>query len=212
MRKIILICLLVFLGVETSYSQTEEHPANGPRGVKNVRDQLRRRQGDWSSYNNDGDLLSRIGYVNDKREGLTTIYYQGGGPESDKIKEETYYFGGKKDSISIKKYLSGQTSVEGSFEMGKKDGKWTSYYEDGQIKVEGSYKLGKRDGTWKWYNRKGKLVKTASFANGVDSSAPKPAPAKPGDKSKDGKGKPPAPAGGAKTPTPPTPAAAPPKK
>lgn len=173
-KKILLFSFLFsFLGVSMSYSQTEERPANGPKGVKNVRDELRRRQGVWSAYNANGDCISRIEYVNDKREGLTTIFYPGGGPEPEKIKEETYYFGGKKDSISTRKFLSGQTSIEGTFDMGKKDGKWVSYYEDGQIKVEGNFIKGKRDGEWKWYNRKGEIVKKASYSNGIDGSAPK---------------------------------------
>jgi len=197
MRKNILVCcLFVFFSAYTSYSQTEERPANAPRGVKNVRDELRRRQGTWSTYNNEGDLISKVDYVNDKREGLTIIYYPGGGPEPEKSKEETYYFGGKKDSVSIKKFLSGQTNVEGSFDMGLKDGKWVSYYEDGQVKLEGAYVKGKRNGDWKWYNRKGVVTKATTYNNGVDSSAPKPAAKT--DKSKagaGGKGAPAAPAG-----------------
>jgi len=184
-KKILFSFLVFFLGVSLSHSQTEERPANGPKGVKNVRDELRRRQGVWSSYNANGDCISRIEYVNDKREGLTTLYYPGGGPEPEKIREETYYFGGKKDSISTKKYLSGQTSLEGTFDMGKKDGKWVSYYEDGQIKQEGSFVKGKRDGEWKWYNRKGVVVRKSTYTNGVDANAPK-ATAKSKDKGKGG--------------------------
>jgi len=176
MQKKLLVCFLfLFLGVSISHSQTEERPANGPKGVKNVRDELNRKQGVWSTYNSNGDLISKVEFVNDKKEGLTTIYYSGGGPEPEKIKEETYYFGGKKDSVFSKKYLSQQTSIEGSYDMGRKEGKWISYYEDGQIKVEGSFVKGKRDGEWKWYNRKGTLIRTASFSNGVDGSAPKTA-------------------------------------
>jgi antitoxin component YwqK of YwqJK toxin-antitoxin module len=187
MQKNILICLMIlFAGFSSLYSQTEERPANGPRGVVNVRDELRRRQGPWSFYNGEGDLLNRTEYVNDKKEGLSTVYYPGGGPNPEKIREETYYFAGKKDSISVKKYLSGQLQVEGSYDMGKKDGKWTAYYEDGQIRFEGAYKAGKRDGEWKFYNRKGVLVKSTNFVNGVDGSSPKPA-AK-GDKKGDKKG------------------------
>lgn len=182
MRNNILICLLVlFASITNSYAQTEERPANAPRGVKNVRDELRRRQGPWSFYNGEGDLLNRTEYVNDKKEGLSVIYYPGGGPNPEKVREETYYFAGKKDSVSVKKYLSGQTQVEGSYDMGRKDGKWTAYYEDGQIKYEGTYKKGKREGEWKWFNRKGVLIKTTNYVNGVDASAPKPN-AKGGDK------------------------------
>lgn len=179
MQKKILVSLFVFLSVLTTYSQTqnqiEERPANGPRSVKNIRDELHRRQGVWSTYNYDGDLISRVEYVNDKKEGLTTLYYPGGGPEPEKIKEETYYFAGLKDSTSIKKYISGQSIYEGNYEAGKKNGKWIGYYEDGTIKYEGNFLKGKRDGEWKFYNRKGALIRTTNFSNGVDGSAPKPA-------------------------------------
>lgn len=182
MSKNIFICLLVlFASIVATYAQTEERPANAPKGVKNVRDELRRRQGPWSYYNLEGDLLNKTEYVNDKKEGLSIIYYPGGGPNPEKVKEESNYFAGKKDSTCIKKYLSGQTQVEGLYDMGKKDGKWTAYYEDGQIKYEGTYKKGKREGEWKWYSRKGVLVKTVNYVNGSDGSAPK-TNAKAGDK------------------------------
>ena len=177
MRKYIVICLLFLSsGFSAIYSQTFERPTNSPRGVKNERDELRRRQGPWSYYNGNGDLVNRTEYVNDKKEGLSVIYYPGGGPNPEKSREETYYFSGKKDSTSIRKYLSGQTQIEGNYNMGKKEGKWTAYYEDGQIKYEGAYKASKREGEWKWHNRKGVLIKTINYVNGVDANAPKPAP------------------------------------
>jgi antitoxin component YwqK of YwqJK toxin-antitoxin module len=196
-KKILISFLFLFLGVSLMHAQTEERPANGPKGVKNVRDELNRKQGVWSTYNTNGDLLKREEYVNDKKEGLTTIYFSGGGPEPEKIREETYYFAGKKDSISTKKYLSQQTSVEGTFDMGKKHGKWTTYYEDGQIKAEGSFIKGNRDGEWKWYNRKGVLIRKTIYSNGVDAGTAKPAAKGDKDKGKGGKATP-TPAGGVK--------------
>jgi antitoxin component YwqK of YwqJK toxin-antitoxin module len=196
MKNKILVGLFLLVGM-LSYAQREELPPNGPRGVVNLRDELNRRQGLWSYYNIHGDLLTTIEYVNDKREGVTTEYYPGGGPEPEKIKEETSYFGGKKDGPHTKMYLEGQASVEGEYLMGRPNGKWTYYYEDGQTEMEGSFVDGLKDGEWKWYDRKGNVLKKVTYSKGVDSSAP--APTKDTTKGKAGA------AAGAKKGTPPAP-------
>lgn len=170
MFKKIIISLFLSFCVSFSFSQTEEPAPNGPRGVKNKRDELRRRQEVWKTYNINGDLISEIEYKNDKREGKCIIYYAGGGEKGEKVKEEIQYFDGKKDGSYVKKYLSGQTAMEGEYNLGLRVGAWTFYYEDGQVKSEGTYILGKKNGEWKTYSRKGILTKT------INHSAIAPAP------------------------------------
>lgn len=159
--KILVILFCCFLA---SYSQTEERAPFGPRSVRNKRDELRRRQEVWRTYSAYGDLISEIEYKNDKKEGKATIYFPGGGEKGEKIKEEIQYFDGKKDGTYIKKYLSGQTEVEGTFNLKYRVGLWTYYYEDGQTKMEGNYVMGRKDGEWKYYNRKGALTKVVNYS------------------------------------------------
>ena len=173
-KKKLIILFILFLCVSNFYAQTEERAPNGPRDVKNKRDEMRRRQEVWKTYNVDGDLISEIEYKNDKKEGKCTIFFPGGGDKGEKTKEESQYFDGKRDGPYLKKYLSGQTATEGEYNLQLKIGKWTSYYEDGQVKAEGNYVAGKMDGEWKWYNRKGVLTKTVNFS----ATAPPPAPKK----------------------------------
>ena len=161
MYKKITICIFLIFCVLASYSQTEERAPNGPRGVKNKRDELRRRQEVWKTYSAFGDLINETEYKNDKKEGKCTIYYP---VEGDKVCEEIQYFDGKKDGTYVKKYISGQVAIEGENNLGLRVGLWTSYYEDGQIKTEGNYILGKKDGEWKTYNRKGVLTKTINYS------------------------------------------------
>jgi antitoxin component YwqK of YwqJK toxin-antitoxin module len=181
-HKRILSYLIFVFCVLTSYSQTEEKAPFGPRGVKNKRDELRRRQEVWKTYDGYGDLISEIEYKNDKKEGKSTIYYQGG----EKVKEESQYFDGKKDDAYVRKYVSGQTAIEGTYNLGVKIGLWTSYYEDGQVKMEGNYVNGKKDGEWKIFNRKGVLVKSINFS----ATAPPPPAAKKPVNGKNGTNKP----------------------
>jgi antitoxin component YwqK of YwqJK toxin-antitoxin module len=157
------ILFILLCCIATSYSQTEERVPNAPRGVKNKRDELRRRQEVWKVYSNYGDLISETEYKNDKKEGKCTIYYPEGGDTGGKPKEEIQYFDGKKDGPYVKKYLSGQTALEGENNLGVRVGLWTAYYEDGQIKTEGNYVSGKKDGEWKYYNRKGVLTKVVNY-------------------------------------------------
>lgn len=164
MFKTIAISLFLSFFVLASYSQTEERAPNGPKKVRNKRDELRRRQEVWRTYNAYGDLISEIEYKNDKKEGKCIIYYPGGGEKGEKVKEEIQYFDGKKDGSYVKKFLSGQTMAEGEYSMGMRIGSWTFYYEDGQVKTEGKYELGKKVGEWKIYNRKGVLTKTFNYS------------------------------------------------
>ena len=173
MKKKIIILFFLFFCVTNFYAQTEERAPNGPRGVKNKRDELRRRQEVWKTYNVNGDLISEIEYKNDKKEGKCTIFYPGGGEVGEKTREESQYFDGKKDGPFIKKYLSGQVSEEGEYNLKLKIGKWTQYYEDGQIKTDGNYVLGKKDGEWKTYNRKGVLTKTTNYSYVAPAPTPK---------------------------------------
>jgi antitoxin component YwqK of YwqJK toxin-antitoxin module len=176
--KKLIILFILFLCVSGINAQTEERALNGPRNVKNKRDELRRRQEVWRTYNIDGDLISEFEYKNDKKEGKCTTFYPGGGEKGEKIKEETQYFDGKKDGPSIKKYLSGQTAEEGEYNLKLRVGKWAFYYEDGQVKTEGEYIAGKKDGEWKTYNRKGVLTKTINYSNVAPAPAPKKADSK----------------------------------
>jgi antitoxin component YwqK of YwqJK toxin-antitoxin module len=174
-KKIVSILIVLLVFIASSYSQTEERAPNGPRSVRNKRDELRRRQDVWRTYNSYGDLISEIEYKNDKREGKSIIYYPGGGEKGEKVREECQYFDGKLDGPYTRKYISGQVAIEGNYELKQRVGLWTSYYEDGQVKYEGSYDKGRKVGVWKVYNRKGVLAKS------VDYSAPpipKPSPAK----------------------------------
>ncbi len=169
MYKKIIIYAFLSLNILISYSQTEERVPFGPRGVKNKRDELNRRQEVWKIYNIYGYLISETEYKNDKKEGKCTVYYP---VEGGKVKEEIQYFDGKKDDAYIKKYISGQTAVEGSFNLGMRIGLWTFYYEDGQTKTTGNYILGKKDGEWKTYNRKGVLTKTINYSIVAISAPP----------------------------------------
>lgn len=149
-----------------SYGQEmmSERPLNAPRKDKhrNMMDAAKRKQGLWKFFNDNGEILMEIEFLNNSREGMFKRYYSNGNPM-----EETDYLGGKKDGEFRRYFYSGEVSVDGKYNAGKKVGKWTKYYMDGSIKTEGEYANGKQDGIWKSYSRKGENTKVFIYRNGT---------------------------------------------
>ena len=163
----ILVGFLFFISIH-SYCQMEIRPNNGPRGVRNIRDEEGNKQGIWRAYNYYGDLMSEIEFKNNRMEGKYVTYFAGGGSKGGKIKESGQYFDGKKDGPYTRNYFSGQIAEEGEYLLNKKNGRWTTYYIDGQVRNEGEYKQNKKDGIWKYYNRKGVEGASIEYKNGVN--------------------------------------------
>lgn len=173
-------------------AQREERPLNAPASDKkhrNVWDERGRKQGVHKMYSVNEILIWEIEYVNDKKHGLCLKYYAANG----KLKEESYYFDGRREGEYKKMYFSGNTNMEGEYIDGKRTGHWTKYsnlttevlyegdYEEGKksgewkyydskggVKAKGNYKNDKKDGAWEYYDKKGQVALTKVFKDGVE--------------------------------------------
>ncbi|MGD0712407.1 MAG: hypothetical protein ABR968_14625 [Bacteroidales bacterium] len=115
-----------------------------------------------------------------------STYFEGEGPEKEKVKDvqfypdkkekvEGEYKNNKRNGPWVYYYPNGNKWSEGAFVDGLDDGKHTVYYENGNIRYEGFYKRGKQVGNWKFYNIDGKLTKEKNYDK-TDTSAVKKSP------------------------------------
>ena len=109
-----------------------------------------KREGEWTHYTSDGQLLSTGNYKNGKEEGEWD-YYHGIGPLSTE---------------------NAQLSSTGNYKNGKFDGEWVYYYSNGQLSFKGNYKNDKKEGEWVEYEKDGTLdrERSGTFKNGVKIS------------------------------------------
>lgn len=101
------------------------------------------------------------------RNGEWTSFYENG-----QVKNRGRYLAGQKEGMWSGYYRSGQLFYRGAYKANKKDGPWVSYYEDGTLFYRGAYLLGKENGEWIAYNPDGSVwdYKTGIFEAGVEVS------------------------------------------
>jgi hypothetical protein len=87
-------------------------------------------------YFKDGKLLSRVTYVNNSKEGLSTSYYD-----------------------------NGAVNMEINYSNNKKNGPYTWYYENGKVYQEGNYVDNEKQGVEKKYHKNGKLQSVAEWVD-----------------------------------------------
>lgn len=111
------------------------------------------RQGEWLTYHKKGDkVMMRENYVNDKLDGIVTVYYI-----NDVITETTNYVNGIKQGPSKNYSVDGVLLNELNYVNDKLHGRAVYYDSNGQMTIEGNYKDGRKDGLWKYY-KNGKVA------------------------------------------------------
>jgi len=133
-----------------------------------------KREGEWTHYTSDGQLLSTGNYKNGKEEGEWD-YYHGIGPlstENAQLSSTGNYKNGKKEGEWIRYHDNGQLYSKGNYKNGKTEGEWVGYWDNGQLQYKGNHKNGKREGEWVYYHTDGNLIKewSGTFKNGVKIS------------------------------------------
>ena len=110
-----------------------------PQFILNVNNQER------VNYWENGQKLSEIQYLNEKRDGTCKYWYK-----------------------------NGQLMSSGLYKNGKMYGAFISYYENGQIQNHGNYKYTESDiysrkyGIWKYYYENGQIESESIIKNGVE--------------------------------------------
>ena len=64
----------------------------------------------------------------------------------------------KKDGLSTSWYENGQKMSEGNYKNGELNGRFTEWYKNGQKKYEGNLKDGKLEGLWTEWWENGEIV------------------------------------------------------
>ena len=78
-----------------------------------------KKEGEWVSYDDNGQLSGKGSFKNGKRDGAWVKYHD-----------------------------NGQLKNKGSYKNGKREGDWVGYHDNGNVSYRGSYKNGKKEGEW----------------------------------------------------------------
>ena len=107
------------------------------------------KNGESNEYNDEGFLINKSFYVDDKKEGWETEYY---------YKYEDYKYEGLKIAYEV------------FYKNGKKEGKQYSYHESGKVKYKGKYKKGVPEGNHTLFGEKGEVLNQVFMCEGNDTS------------------------------------------
>ena len=117
------------------------------------------KEGEWLFFNNDGVLITRSFYVNDKLHGKQTLYFATG-----KESEICYYKNGVLNGEWKCFFPSGKTQLSANYVDGQLDGYYTYLDSSTGTKcVEGMYSHGNCVGEWKLYEDNGKDFRTLHY-------------------------------------------------
>ena len=119
--------------------------------------------GYFEYYYQNGKLLHKGNYVDDKEVGEHTWYYENGNIEATEN-----YQNGKLDGALTEYYQDGKISMVTFFRNDLQDGLTKFYRNDGSLLAEGEFKDGDRTGTWKYYDESGNVAGTHEFKTEYD--------------------------------------------
>lgn len=90
--------------------------------------------GKGAEYDENGSPLEIAWYTDDKRNGMSNLFYPGG-----------------------------KKMAQGRYAMGIKSGKWSFYDESGRLKEKGEYQNGEKIGLWQTFDHTGKVIGETIF-------------------------------------------------
>ena len=112
--------------------------------------------GIWTYWYKDHPVNYFRLYMDNIMDNLPYIFYDSWENFGQKSKEVDF-LNGKKDGLSTEWYENGNIEVQRTFNNGELDGLNTQWYENGQKKVEGTFKDGKKVGFPKRWNKDGSV-------------------------------------------------------
>ncbi|HEY4797466.1 MAG TPA: hypothetical protein VII99_00170 [Bacteroidia bacterium] len=104
----------------------------------------------------DTSLHGRIGVIEKNppvNQGDYVLKYPSG-----VVKMRGFYINGKRNGQWTSFFEDGKIQSDGFFKDGLRDGKANVYYQSGQLYYEGYYRDGKEAGTWVFYDEKGNVA------------------------------------------------------
>lgn len=120
-----------------------------------------KKEGIWTQYYNNGSVKNEITYKNNVAHGYARFFYKNG-----KLSEEGTWINNKWDGKYKYYYESGKLSYDWTFVNGKREGLQKYYYENGNLNYEGEWKAGNENGILKEYFENGLLKAERVYKNG----------------------------------------------
>ena len=112
-------------------------------GLENGKFKKGKKEGEWLSYNDNGQLTKTGIYIDGKEDGLWEKYWDNG-----QISTRITYIDGGYETVFKHYYDNGKIEFQGQSKDGKQEGAWVWYSKNGQIDIQGNYKEGKKHGDW----------------------------------------------------------------
>lgn len=122
---------------------------------------LKRGDGKLQKYNINGNLIREETYVNDKKNGITKLYFDNG-----QLKAVAEYKNDKLNGPFKQYYQNGIIDSEGTYKDDKLAGLMKNYYENGSLKSEQNYQNDKLHGISKTYYEDGSINEIIPYKNG----------------------------------------------
>ncbi|MCF0214900.1 MAG: hypothetical protein HUK21_00310 [Fibrobacteraceae bacterium] len=110
-----------------------------------------------------GQVLSEVEYVNDKKQGLEKEFFENGN-----VKKETNYVEGRKEGPAKEYYEDGTLQAEMTYENGYMNGLVTKYYKNGKMQSKASYREGKQVDFGEYFEENGEPSTSGSFKDPRD--------------------------------------------
>jgi antitoxin component YwqK of YwqJK toxin-antitoxin module len=114
------------------------------------------RHGITKNYDEQGNLMSTVNYVDGYKDGVTVNYYKSGAKN-----QEMYYEKNQLQGEAKMYYEDGNVYMITNFKDGKKHGLEKTFYKNGKVQMEAEYYKGGIGIGLKEYNEKGEIINKA---------------------------------------------------
>jgi len=110
----------------------------------------------WQFFSEKDEILvSEESYQTGVKEGVSRVYFPGGG-----VAEITTWKNGVMDGLSEQYFSDGKIKVRLSYKNGEKNDSFTTWFLSGQPMISGQYNHGHPSGQWIYYNEDGSVLRT----------------------------------------------------
>ncbi len=120
------------------------------------------RDGEWTNYNENGNLSTKISYKSGIKNGICEEYYENG-----QLKEKLYYLDGKLEGEGCLYFNNGKLKNKTNFISDKLLGYHYEYYKNGNLLSKSYFINDKRDGVSEVYYENGQLEEKSFYKNNL---------------------------------------------
>lgn len=120
-----------------------------------------KKEGLWKFYDNREIISSEQNFKNDKPHGKSIVYHFNG-----KVAKDVDFVNGLQQGPFIEYDPNGSKLIEGTYTDGNFDGLIKFYYSNGVVKNQGVYKHAVKNGKWIYYDNEGKVLVEEVYENG----------------------------------------------